>query len=187
MVTNSHMISFRSTITQKVLAYFFLNKTEKRYVNELARQLDIDPKNLDTKLKELKSEGLLVSEFHGKQRYYSLNKKFPLLKEYLSIFNKTLGVEQRLTTLFGQINGVKEAYIFGSYAKNKMNVWSDIDLLIVGNHKCLDAQKAILPIQKELNREINIIDMTSSEFENKKANNDPLIEDILHKPMIKLI
>lgn len=181
------MISLRSIVTQKVLTYFFINQDEKKYINELARLLKLDPKNLDTKLKELKKTGLLLSESFGRQKYYFLNKKYPLLKEYLSIFNKTLGVEQHLTTVFSKIKGVKNVYIFGSYARNKLDAGSDIDLLIIGNHKSLDAQRAILPLQDEINREINIIDITPNEFENKKDNQDPLIRNILSKTIIKLI
>lgn len=180
-------MSFHSKITQKLLSYFFVNTAAKKYLNELARILKVDAKNLDTKIKELERLGLFMSEFEGKQKYYFLNKDYPLLKEYISIFNKTFGVVHFLTTVFGKINNIKEAYIFGSYAKNEMDVNSDIDLLIIGSHKSLDAQKAILPLQSQVGREINIIDMTQNEFENRKAENDPLINDIFSKPIIKIL
>ena len=75
------MFNLNSTITNRVLRFFFINSGEKGYVNELARILEVDPGNLSRKLKELESEGVLISEFSGKQRYYYLNKKYPLLKE----------------------------------------------------------------------------------------------------------
>ncbi|MEK7547474.1 MAG: nucleotidyltransferase domain-containing protein [Patescibacteria group bacterium] len=181
------MISLRSKITQKVLAYFFVNRNQKKYINELARLLKVDPKNLDTKLKELEKSGLLLNESVGNQKFYFLNKKYPLFKEYLSIFNKTIGVEHLLATLFSKIKGIKNAYIFGSYAADKLNTGSDIDLLIIGSHKSLDVQRTILPIQNELGREINIIDMTKNEFENRRAKKDPLIKDIFSKTIIKLV
>lgn len=181
------MISLRSKITQKVLAYFFINQNQKKYINELARLLKVDPKNLDTKLKELEKLGLLSKESIGNQKFYFLNKKYQLLNEYISIFNKTIGVEHILTTLFSKIRGIKNAYIFGSYATDKLDAASDIDLLIIGNHKSLDVQRAVLPIQNELGREINIIDITENEFENRKAKKDPLIMDIFNKTIIKLI
>jgi len=37
------MISLRSSITQKLLNYFFINPDEERYVNDLARKLKVDP------------------------------------------------------------------------------------------------------------------------------------------------
>ena len=79
------MISLRSKVTIKILNYFFINPDARHYINELARILNLDPKNVDTKLKELEKEGLLKSEFSGKQRYFYLSKKYPLLKEYRQI------------------------------------------------------------------------------------------------------
>ena len=181
------MISLKSSITQKLLAYFFLNRTKELYVNELARLLEIDPKNLDKKLKELEKEGLFKSEFKGKQKYYSINSSFPLLKEYEQITNKTIGLEYQLKNTLKKVEGVEETYIFGSYANDKLDVLSDIDLFIIGPHKTLDVERAISPLQKTLGREINTIDMTREKFEEKKRKKDPLIKDIFSKPIIKII
>jgi len=181
------MISFRSSITQKLLTYFLLNKTKEFYINELARLLNVDPKNLDKKLKELEKEGIFKSEFRGKQKYYFLNKNFPLLNEYKQIFNKTIGLEYQLKNILQRVKGLEETYIFGSYANNKLDVLSDIDLLIIGSHKSLDAEKAIIPLQKTIGREINIIDMTREELERKKLERDPLIKHVFSKQIIKII
>ena len=75
------MFNIKSKITIKVLNYYFLNPKAKKYINELAGILEIDLGNLDKKLKELKMEGILCSESAGKERYYFLNNKYPLLKE----------------------------------------------------------------------------------------------------------
>lgn len=181
------MISLKSSITQKLLSYFFLNKTKEFYVNELARLLKVDPKNLDKKLKELGKEGLFKSEFKGVQKYYSLNQSFPLLEAYEQIINKTIGLEYQLKNVLMRINGLEEAYIFGSYASDKLGVLSDIDLLIIGSHRTLDAEKAISPLRESLGRDVNIIDMTRKEFGKRKQKKDPLIKDIFSKPIIKII
>ena len=68
------MFSINSKIINGVLRYFFINPQQKNYINELARILDFDPGNLSRKLKELEKEGILSSEFFGKQRYYFINK-----------------------------------------------------------------------------------------------------------------
>lgn len=81
------MFQFRSKITVKVLGYFFLNPHESRYINELAEILDLDAGNLYRKLKEMESEGILLSEKRGNQIYYCLNKKYPLLKEIKRVYN----------------------------------------------------------------------------------------------------
>jgi predicted nucleotidyltransferase len=180
------MISLRSQITQKILNYFFLNPRAKKYTNELARLLDLDPKNLDRKLKELEKYGLLKSEFLGRQRYFYLNSRFPLIREYKKIILKNVGFEKELIAALEKLPQLKAAYLFGSYAKDKMDVASDIDILLVGDHSPLSAQKIILPFQQKLGREINIIDMTEKEFRSKKIKKDPFLKSIL-SAAIKII
>ena len=46
------MISLRSKVAIKLLDYYFLNPEAQAYINELARILELDPKNTETKLKE---------------------------------------------------------------------------------------------------------------------------------------
>lgn len=84
------MVSLRSGVTRKVLNYFFVNPQESLYVNELSRKLDLDKRNLVKKLKELESEGLLKSELRGNLKIYSINKSYPLYKEYQKIILNTV-------------------------------------------------------------------------------------------------
>lgn len=181
------MISLKSNVTKKILNYFFINPNAKHYINEFARMLHLDPKNVDTKLKELEKEGLLKSEFWGKERYFYLSKKYPLLKEYRQIVLKTVGVERRLKKLLHEIPGVKQAYLFGSYAKDTMDVSSDIDLLVIGSHSSISLHKSINKMQLEIDREINVINLTEKEFKEKKKTSDPFIKTVFSEKNIKLL
>jgi predicted nucleotidyltransferase len=181
------MINFKSQITQKLLGYYFINAHKKHYVNELARILDLDPGNLSRKLKQLENEGILASEFSGKQRYYFLNPKYSLLSEVKKIYEATYGLAPKLTSILKEFKGIKEAYIFGSYAKGKFDAFSDIDLLVIGDYSSVELQRKINDLQSELGREINAIDMDNKEFEQRKKNNDPFLGDILKNKYIKLI
>ena len=128
------MLSLRSKIVQSVLGYFMLHEEAELYVNEMARRFSLDDGNLARKLKELEQEGILKSRLRGKERYYSLNESFPLLKEYKKIILKTVGFEEILNNALKHLKGIEKAYLFGSYAEDKMDVSSDIDLVVVGKH-----------------------------------------------------
>lgn len=181
------MPSFRSKVTIKILNYFFINPEAKHYINELARILELDPKNVDRKLKELENEGLLESEFVGKQRFFYLSKNYPLLSQYRQIFLKTCGIERLLKDILSQTIGVQEAYIFGSYAQNKMDASSDIDLLVIGDHSSLSLQKKIIKVQKEIGREINIINLSEEELKTKRRARNPFIKNIFSQKIVKLL
>ncbi len=181
------MISFKSKIAVKILNYFFLNPQEERYINELSKILNVDVKNLHSKLKELEKEGLLKSEFRGNQRYFYLNKDFPLLEHYRQIFLKTSGIEYRLKNIIKKIKGMKNAYLFGSYAQNTMETESDIDLLAIGDHSVLELQKKIAKLQHEISREINVVNMSEKEYLEKKKKKDQFVLNIFKDKVINLL
>ena len=181
------MISLRSKVAIKLLDYYFLNPDAQAYINELARILELDPKNTETKLKEFEKEGLFKSEFRGKERYFFLAKDNPILEHYRQIFLKTYGIEKRLKDMLRGINGLKEAYLFGSYANSSMDSSSDIDILAIGSHSVLELQRVAAKLQKDVGREFNIMNLSQKEFEAKKRNKDPFINGVFKTKTIRLV
>ncbi|HBE44047.1 MAG TPA: hypothetical protein DDW17_01005 [Deltaproteobacteria bacterium] len=181
------MFDIRSQVENKILNYFFLNENSKVYINELARIIESDPKNIYRILLRLEKMGLLTTEFRGKERYFYLNKKNPLYKEYKNIFLKTTGIEALLRNKVHTIPEIKEAYIFGSYANNRYNSESDIDVLLVGTHSPLKVQRLFYKIQKNIGREINIVNITPSELKKRLDSGDQFIKNIFTGRTIKLL
>lgn len=180
------MINFRSKISQKVLSYFLLNCDEEMYLNEMVKKFGVDRGNLTRKLAEWEKEGILNKIKRGNLSIYKINKNYPLLEEMKKISQKSFGLESELKNNLKGVKGLRSAYIFGSYASGKLEPESDIDLLLVGSHNSLDAQKRIIKLEKEFNREINIIDMTDRELADKRKSNE-FIENIFKNKNIKVI
>ena len=180
------MLVLRSKITQAVLSYFFLQKDKTMYVNEIAQRLNLNRGNLVRKLKELEEEGILRSRWQGNQRHYSLNTEFPLIKEYTNIIQKTIGLEHILKERLKELYGIKKVFIFGSYARDKMDLSSDIDVLVIGGQDTVQLHKIIAQIQKITDREINVINMDLEEFE-KKKNTEPLLKNIFKQKRIEIL
>ncbi len=180
------MINLRSKIAGTVLSYFFLHPNEEMYVNEMSGRFSLDSGNLTRKLSEIEKEGLLKSRISGKQKYYSLNKKFPLYAEYKKILLKTVGIEHQIRLALEHCGSVKKAFIFGSYAKDKMDDFSDIDLFVISGQSTVELYKVISKIEKTIDRQINIASMDEKEFQ-KKRKTDPFISSILKTKTIKLI
>ncbi len=181
------MISLRSEITKKLLSYFFLNPHEDLYVNELVERLNVDKRNLVKKLRELEAKRLLSCTVKGNLKLYSIRKDFPLFEEYKNIVLRSVGVAQRLKTLFLKVKGIKEAYLYGSCAAGTMDESSDIDVLIIGSHDLIALQKKLNVLQKELNREINVVNMDVEDSRRRRKAKDPFITDVLGKKHIRLI
>ena len=181
------MLSLRSKVIQAVLNYFFLNSHSALYVNQMAGLFNLDPGNLMRKLAELEREGLLMSEFRGNQRYFRLNSDYPFLKEYQTIFEKSFGLESLVKKVFSPLSGIKQLILFGSYARGQLEPESDLDLLVVGKASHWEVTKGALKLQKQLGREVNVVDFSESEFRDRIAKKDPFVTDILKKSHVNVI
>ncbi|MBI5299675.1 MAG: nucleotidyltransferase domain-containing protein [Deltaproteobacteria bacterium] len=179
------MIHIKSSTAKKILGYFFLHENESLFVNEMARFFKEDKRNLVRKLNEFETLGLFKIESRGNLKIYSLNKKFPLYKEYRNLVFKTLGIEVELRNILKQIAGIKRAFIYGSYAGNKFDDLSDIDLMVIGEHNIIDLQKEIAKLQKKIGREINLVNMDEEEIKSKKK--DPFMVQVMKGRKIELL
>ncbi|MDO8803976.1 MAG: nucleotidyltransferase domain-containing protein [Elusimicrobiota bacterium] len=180
------MVSFKSKVARKVLNYFFLNKSTELYVNEAARLLQEDPKNVYRMLVLFEGEGLLKSRFKGRERYFSANHSAPGYKNYKAVFLRSAGVEHILKDALAGLKDLKSAYIFGSYANSGFTAQSDIDILLVGEHEPLEAERALLKPRKNLGRELNIVNMTPEEFK-RKSGKDQFLKNVFEKKTIRLL
>ncbi|MCK4666533.1 nucleotidyltransferase domain-containing protein [Candidatus Dependentiae bacterium] len=181
------MISFKSKITKILLSYFFLNEDIKMYVNNMAEKFNLDKRNLVKKLKELEKEGILKTERLGNLKFYTLNKDFSLYSEFRSIILKTTGIQQIIKDKLIRFKNIEHVFIFGSYARDNFDALSDIDILIVGEADTIQINRLFSKLQKEYDREFNVINMSIDEFKKKKKQRNSFINNILNKKHIKLI
>jgi len=179
------MINFKSKITEKVLGYFLVNLQAELYLNEMARKFNLDRGNLVKKLTEWEKEGILLKNKKGNLSLYTINRSYPFLPELKKIFKKSFGLEGALKEWLKNIKGIRAAIIFGSYAKDKLSAESDVDLLLIGSHNFLEAEREIVKLQERFDREINVIDMSEKEFDRKKG--EEFLKNVLSGKCIKLI
>lgn len=180
------MINLKSKVSRAILDYFLLNRKESHYVNELARLLKLDPGNTFKKLKEFEAQGILLSKSSGKQKYYSLNAKYPWLKEYEKLYEAKFGFSKELKEKLNSLEGLEEAFIFGSFAKGNFSDESDIDLLVIGKHDFKELAKVISNLESRFSREINVVDFEKGEFLKRKKSGDDFIKNILSNKIIKI-
>ncbi len=184
------MINFleitRSRLRKKALGYFFTNPNASLYLRETAYVLKEDPGNLFKELKRLEKEGIFISTRRGNQRYFSLNKEYPLYKELKAVIFKTIGVEGSLKKIINETDKVKFAFIYGSFAQNRESGASDIDILIVGNPDKNSLLEKIDNLEHRLQREINYNIYTEEEFQEKIRKKDSFMLNILKRPKIIL-
>ena len=181
------MISLRSELRRKLLTYFYTNRTARVYVRQLASALQVDSTNLSRELARLEQAGLLHSEVEGRQRYYSINPQYPYLKAVFSLLQGTVGIVPTLTTALRRVQGIEDAFLYGSFAKNEADAASDIDLLIVGQPDAASLAAEVLVLERTLNREVSYTVLKPEELKRKLAAHDPFLSDVWQGKRIELI
>jgi len=176
----------KSKTKEKILQYFFSDPNKKYYLRQLERILGLSVGNIRRELLSLEKTGLFQKERMGNQIYYFLNQKGALFNEYKNIVFKTIGVAGKLKQELRKIKGIERAFIFGSFAKNKEDSASDVDVMIIGT---VDEDVLISKISKLesiFNREINYHLFAKKEWD-KKSKEDSFLQGIIEEQRIELL
>ncbi len=172
---------------QRLLTYYFLNPRREHYLRELAGILDVDPTNLSRELKRLETDGLFAARLRGNQKYFTLNHRSPLLPDVRRIVLKTAGIVPVLERALAQVPNIREAYLYGSFAKGNSDAHSDIDVLIVGEPGLQALEPVVQRLERLFGRDVNYTLIGEAELKQKLARSDPFIADVWHGKKVKLV
>ena len=147
-----------SLITSKtrlrLLIKFFLNITNKGYLNGLANEFGESTNSVRKELNNLSSAGYLEKYNENNRVIYKANVSHPLFKIIQKVVKKHLGIEEILETVLKRIGDVKKIMILGDYAEGIDS--GHIEILIVGNKISEDYLKEISPkIEKKIKRKVS--------------------------------
>jgi predicted nucleotidyltransferase len=181
------MIDLRSKARQRLLAYYFANPTARLHLRDLAGRLNIDPSNLSKELARFEREGLFRSEVSGRQKYFQLNRDYPLFAEVRGIVSKTIGAPSLIAQTLKKIEGIEEACLFGSFASNQQDAASDIDVLVIGSPRDEVLAEAMRRIERQLGREVSYTVLTREEFDSRRTRKDAFLENVWHNKRVPLI
>ena len=187
VVELDHMLDLRSKARQRLLAYYFTNPTARHHLRDLAERLSIDPSNLSKELGRLEREGLFQSEVSGRQKYFRLNREYFLFNEVRGIVAKTIGAIPVIGQSLKKVEGIEDAYLYGSFARNQQDAASDIDVLVIGNPKGDALAEAMQKLERRLGREINYTVLTRKELESRRARKDAFLENVWHNKRVSLV
>lgn len=184
------MITFpeieKSRIRKKLLGYFFTNPESQLYVREASSMFKEDAGNLSKELVRLEQAGIFLTLLRGRQKYFSLNKDYPLYEELRSVIFKTIGVEGGLRLFIAKTPKIEAAFIYGSFVQGKAAAASDIDLFIIGSPDEDVLMRKVEVLEKELGREINYNIYPAIEFKARLKKKDSFIMNLMKRPKIML-
>jgi len=175
-----------SRIRASILKLFIFNPKQEYYVREISRltKEPFDPARRE--LMGLEEVGLLKSRLSGRQKYYSINTSHSLFPEFKSMILKTAGVGDVLRSRIGNRSDILSAFIYGSYAKNREDTESDIDIFVIGNISSMNLQEVISGIEAEIKREISPTIYSAKELKEKYRSKNNFIMEVFRGPKIFL-
>jgi predicted nucleotidyltransferase len=107
--------------------------------------------------------------------------------EVRGIVAKTIGAIPFIAEAFRKIEGVEEAFLYGSFARNQQDAASDIDVLAVGKPPDEALAEVARKLERQLGREINCTVLTRKELNSRRARNDAFLENVWHNKRVSLV
>lgn len=178
---------FTST-QQRLLRLLFGQPKRSFFVTELIELADIGRGAVQRELSRLERSGLVTMKPHGNQKHYRANPDALIYGELCSIVGKTIGVQEQVRSALSSLEQrMSLAFIYGSIAKQKDTVKSDIDVLVVSDELTLEElYTGLAPAEAQLDRQISPTLYTSREFEKRRRGDSPFLKRVLAGPITVL-
>jgi predicted nucleotidyltransferase len=180
------MLDFLKNGKGEILNLMFLNPDKKYYLAEIAKILGRESSTYQKYIESFIEDGIFQDERIGNMRFFWLNKDYLLYTEIKNIISKTIGVEAQLKTLLNETDFVETAFIFGSFASDKFNSNSDIDLFIIGQVNQDSFIERITKLETQISRDINYHIYSKNEVLNKINIENDFINNIFSRKIILL-
>jgi len=183
---------FRSRGQARLLARVFLHPDERRSLNQLARELELDPATVQREAERLEEAGILRSERIGRARLVRPNEDSPFFPELqgllLGLLLKAFGPVPVLRERLRELAGVEKAFLYGSwasrYAGEPGEAPGDIDLLVLGRPNRRELSRLCREASEELGFEVNPTVLSPSDWDSDATG---FIRSLKDQPLIPLI
>jgi DNA-binding transcriptional ArsR family regulator len=174
----------RSPLVGELLAWLFLHPEQRYSVTELAHRLGASQSTVSREVDRLCEAELVREERRGNLRLLRANVDNPLARPLGELLALTYGPAAVLGELLTAVDGVDEAYVYGSwaarYAGEEGPPPRDIDVLIVGAADEDDLADAARVAERRLGREVNVHRVSARAW---RSGNDPFLASVRARPL----
>lgn len=167
--------------TLNVLEEFASDYSRKVYGSDIAKRLKMNQKTVSNILNRLENDNIIKFSVEGKNKYYYLNKFNPDIKETIKLIEigRKIGFLDKYKNLKDLFRKLEERtsgliLIFGSYAKEKANKESDLDVFVMGKISEVE------DLENLHNLKINIIKSTKEKFNSREH----IIKEIINNHIV---
>ena len=169
----------------KLINIFFSSPKEIFYVRQLVRLAEEEINSVRRELENLKSAGIILSEWRGNRLFYWANSSSSLFLDLLVITSKNFGLGYNLSEKISRPGSIKLLLYSYKFISGETKKPDDIDLIIVGDISVREVEEHIKTEEQKRQQEINYMIMSKTEFQMRRQKRDPfLIDFFLNCPVV---
>lgn len=174
----------RSQLLGELLAWISLHPEVSYSVTELAQRLGVSASTVSREADRLVDAGLVREVRRGNLRLLQFESGNPLARALTELMALTYGPAPVLAELLPAVDGVAEAYIFGSWAARYAGEAGppprDVDVLVVGDADDDELADVASKAERLLGREVNVHRVSSSAWHSDA--DDPFLTSVRSRP-----
>jgi DNA-binding transcriptional ArsR family regulator len=178
---------FRSEQQMRILAALFAGSDTELSIGELAARAGVAQATVSREVARLAEHGLVVTRMVGRTKLVAANWGLSWASELRSILTQTVGVLGLLAASLSRVDGIDEAFVFGSWASRYEGepgaAPRDVDVVVVGDVEYGDVRKACAKVERELAVEVNAVVVDTARW---KARKDAFVRDVRSKPLVPI-
>jgi len=178
---------FRSDAQAEILARVLLNPGTRYSISDLARAVGTPYATAHREVQRLLEADLFTSEHAGRTVLVTANPHALSFRPTVELLQLSFGPPVVLGRLLGQVKGVEEAYIYGSWAARRSGEGGsppgDIDVIVVGRADRSALYDAGTEAERELRREVSVRAVSREQWETAK---DPFLQTVQQRPLVRL-
>lgn len=157
----------------RLLGHLFLRPQDEHTIAELAAGTGIPQQTLSREVARLARAGIVRNRRQGRAHLVAVNQSSIYYPELASLLLKALGPRQALAEALGDIRGVTDAYIFGSWARRYHGevgaAPGDVDVVVIGDVDVDAVYDACRQISRRTGQEVNPVVLTAQEWESQNS------------------
>jgi predicted nucleotidyltransferase len=155
---------FRSPEQERLLGELFVFAVAPISLSELAARAGTSLGGTHKEVERLEASGLIRSTTRGRNRLIEADPSSPVYQELRGLLLKTLGPEPLLRSTLADIDGIEDAFIYGSWADPAQRSPADIDVLIVGDPDVGAVYDAASSVEAKVGRPVNVTIRSPAEW-----------------------
>jgi DNA-binding transcriptional ArsR family regulator len=177
----------RSQAQARLLAELLLRPGVARSVTELARIVGAPQSVVSKEVARLVKAQVLTDERVGRTRLVRANPDYRLMRPLAEILAATFGPEPVITRLLGDVAGIDQAFIYGSWAARFTGLPgkapSDVDVLVVGSPDRAALNEVAGAAERELALPVQIVRLSPQAWERASQ---PFVGTVRGGPLVRL-